>query len=64
MPKYFSTGELARRLGKSRETINHWIKTGRLKPSLVIQNRSFFTEEEILEIERTNQTGLPQRNAA
>jgi len=64
MPRYFSTGELARRLGKCRETINYWIKTGRLKPSLVIQNRSFFTEEDILNFERENQKGLPNNIAA
>ena len=51
MEKYISTGELARRLSVCRETINNWIKIGRIKPSLVIQKRNFFTEQNVVEIE-------------
>ena len=64
MEKYITTGELARRLGKCRETVNYRIKTGKLKPSLFIQGRAFFIEEEIVKFESEQQKSLPKTFAA
>ncbi|KAF0250397.1 MAG: hypothetical protein FD167_196 [bacterium] len=60
MSKFYTTGDLARRWEKCRETINNYIKKGKLKPSLIIQGRAFFSEKEILEFEYKNETALPK----
>lgn len=60
--KFYSTGELARRLGKCRESINYYIKTGKIKPSAKVQERFLFTEEDLVAIEQTlNQPTQPKR---
>ena len=33
--KYYSTGEVANKIGKSAETLRYWDKKGILKPSYV-----------------------------
>lgn len=47
MLKLYSTGQIARQLGKCREIVNYYIKRGAIKPVAIVNNRALFTEEEV-----------------
>jgi len=64
MLKLYTTGELAKRWNKSRDTINYYLKVGKIKASTIVGGRSFFTEDDVLQFERKNETGSPQKIAA
>lgn len=64
MLKLFSTGELANRWSKCRETILYYVKIGKLKPSAFVNGKAVFTEEEVFKFEDENQKPLPKTKAA
>lgn len=64
MFKLYTTGELAKRWNKSRDTINYYLRVGKIKASITVQGRSFFTEEDIVNFEHQNNKSLPTSIAA
>lgn len=62
--KFFSTGNLATRWGVCRETIIYWLRTGKLIPSTRVNGRYLFTENYILELEKTKKIASKLQNAA
>jgi excisionase family DNA binding protein len=51
MEKFLSTGEVAKRLNKSREMIYKYIKQGKLKPDACSGNEILFREQTVLDFE-------------
>lgn len=52
MDKLYTTGDLAKRFDRSREMIHRYVKTGKLKPSLVTTNNVLlFNESSITDFE-------------